>query len=201
MTFAQLQEYDAGYTFTPDGGTSFPFRGRGIRIPLFSDVLNAIPDTPVIVEIKIGTVQDALADVIAQCAATDRIIMAGERERDRTRFLDFPGPRSASVEQMRRFFGLHQIRCTRWARPGFEVVQAPETYAGRRIVTPRLIAALHAHGIPIHIWTVNEEADMVRLLDWGVDGILTDYPDRRSRVLQQHYGRGPAPIERASMLE
>ena len=201
MTFAALQAFDAGYTYTPDGGRTFPFRGRGVRIPLFADVLEALPDTPIIVEIKTGDVQQPLQELIGRYDATDRIILAGERERDRTLFADYPGARSASVERMRSFFLLHQIRCDRWARPDFEVVQAPEKYAGRRIVTKRLIAALHAQGIPIHIWTVNDEADMKRLLEWGVDGILTDFPDRLSRVLQQHGGRAPAPIERSASLE
>ena len=201
MTLAELHAFDAGYAFTPDGGQTFPFRGRGVRVPLFAEVLEALPDTPVIVEIKTGDVQRPLQEVLTRTRATERIILAGERERDRTLFADFPGARSASVERMRGFFMLHQIRCDRWARPDFEVVQAPEAYAGRRIVTKRLIAALHAQGIPIHIWTVNDEADMERLLDWGVDGILTDYPDRLSRVLQRHAVRAQAPIERSASLE
>ena len=49
-----------------------------------------------------------------------------------------------------------------------------------------------AAGVEVHVWTVNEEADMHRLLDWGVDGILTDFPDRLARVLHERVGR-PLP--------
>ena len=46
------------------------------------------------------------------------------------------------------------------------------------IVTPDIIGQSHEHNIRVLVWTVNEEDEMKRLLDLGVDGILTDYPDR-----------------------
>ena len=46
-----------------------------------------------------------------------------------------------------------------------------------RVVTPRLIEAAHAHGVEVHVWTVNDPADMLRLVDMGVDGIVTDHAD------------------------
>ena len=46
-----------------------------------------------------------------------------------------------------------------------------------RVVTPRLIEAAHAHGVEVHVWTVNDPADMLRLVDMGVDGIVTDRAD------------------------
>jgi hypothetical protein len=51
----------------------------------------------------------------------------------------------------------------------------------------------HRAGIHVHIWTVNEIADMERLLDWGVDGLVTDRPDRLAQVLHRRYGRALPP--------
>jgi glycerophosphoryl diester phosphodiesterase len=73
-----------------------------------------------------------------------------------------------------------------------DVVQMPEYYRGRRMLTPRLVRDLHARGVLVHVWTVNESADMNRLLDWGVDGLITDFPDRAARVLHERVGR-PLP--------
>jgi glycerophosphoryl diester phosphodiesterase len=67
-----------------------------------------------------------------------------------------------------------------------------EEWRGRRLLTPRLVADLHRRNVHVHVWTVNEEPDMHRLLDWGVDGILSDFPDRLARVLHQRVGR-PLP--------
>src|SRR5665213_852735 len=52
LTLDDLQRLDAGHGFTRDGGRTFPFRGRGIRIPAFDFVLSAFPGVPMIVEIK-----------------------------------------------------------------------------------------------------------------------------------------------------
>ena len=84
----------------------------------------------------------------------------------------------------------------RW-NPPIDALQMPERYGGRQVLSPRLIAAAHAHNVPVHIWTVDEVADMRRLLAWGVDGIITDRPDRLASVLHELTGRplppGPEP--------
>ena len=51
------------------------------------------------------------------------------------------------------------------------------------MVDDRLLAAAHAAGLPVHVWTVNEAADMERLLDLGADGIMTDRLDTLKTVL------------------
>jgi glycerophosphoryl diester phosphodiesterase len=76
--------------------------------------------------------------------------------------------------------------------PG-EVVQIPEHWGGRRVITPALIRAVHRQGLDVHVWTVNEPADMERLLSWGVDGIISDRPDLLAAVLSERYGRKRLP--------
>ena len=64
---------------------------------------------------------------------------------------------------------MHALTATTFARPAS---------AGRtRVVSSRFVGRLHAAGVPVQVWTVNDEEDMVRLLDWGVDGLITDRPD------------------------
>jgi glycerophosphoryl diester phosphodiesterase len=53
----------------------------------------------------------------------------------------------------------------------------------RVMVTPELVAAAHDHGLPVVVWTVNEPAEMTRHIAFGVDAIVTDYPDRLRTVL------------------
>jgi glycerophosphoryl diester phosphodiesterase len=64
-------------------------------------------------------------------------------------------------------------------------LQIPEAFAGRPLVTPDLIQAAHSHGVYVHVWTINEPASMRRLLDLGVDGIVTDFPARLARVIAE----------------
>lgn len=199
LTLAELQRLDAGHRFTPDGGQTFPYRGQGLRIPTIDEVLAAVPpDVALIAEVKAGAAQAPLFEAVRRAGAEQRVIAAGMRDADRDLFPQYTGPVSASVEQLRRFIILYRLRLWRLWRPPVDVVQMPEYWGDRRVLTPGLVDALHAFGLPVHIWTVDEVADMERLLDWGVDGILTDRPDRLAAVLVERAGRRPPPALGAS---
>lgn len=68
---------------------------------------------------------------------------------------------------------------------GVDALQVPERQGPVRVVTPRLIEAAHAHGVEVHVWTVNDPADMRRLVDMGVDGIVSDRADIALETLGQ----------------
>ena len=192
MTLAELQQLDAGYRFSRDGGATFPCRGQGARIPTIDEVFAALPNLRFTVEVKSADAQEPLFRAIARHQLTDRVIAAGERNVLRTRFASYTGPKSASLEEAMPFFVLHRCRLARFGRLAADVVQTCEVYRGRRIVTPRLVADMHRAGVLVHVWTVNETADMERLLDWGVDGLVTDRPDRLAQLLHRRAGR-PLP--------
>jgi glycerophosphoryl diester phosphodiesterase len=63
-----------------------------------------------------------------------------------------------------------------------DALQIPERQHGVRVLTTRLRDAAHRHGVEVHVWTVNDEADMRRLLAFGVDGIVTDRADVALRL-------------------
>ncbi len=186
MSLAELKTLDAGYRFTPDGGRTFPFRGKGITVPTIQELLEALPDTRFTIEVKTGGAQAPLFDTIDRFAAGDRVVAAGMYDVDRDAFHRHSGAVSASTEQMRRWILRHWLRLGRLTRLRADVAQLPEIAEGRRIVTPRLVRDLATQGIPVHVWTVNDAADMHRLLQWGVEGLVTDRPDIARSVL----GRG-----------
>jgi glycerophosphoryl diester phosphodiesterase len=198
LTVAELQSYDAGYRFTPDGGKTFPFRGQDVRIPTIDEVLAAFPRMRITVEIKTAAAQKPLFAALERAQAQDRVIAAGEFRRYRTEFGAWKGCVSASREDAIPFLALHSLKLSRLARMNAHVVQTCERLGKRQILSPSLIRALHARNILVHVWTVNERADMERLLDWGVDGIITDRPDRLSEVLHERVGRPLPPGARKS---
>ena len=73
---------------------------------------------------------------------------------------------------------------------GIDAVQIPERQGRLRVLTPRLLRVLHGAGLDVHVWTVNERADMERLLDLGVDGLITDRADVLKDVLVERGGWG-----------
>lgn len=196
MTLAELRQLDAGYRFTPDGGKTFPFRGRGVRIPTISEVLEALPETRLTVELKTGAAQRPLFEAIRRAGAEERVIVAAEKTRSRTLFTDYPGVKSASSRQVLNFLLLYRVGLHRFWRAPVIAVQIPESWRGRQLLTPRMVRAFQARGMAVHIWTVNEVADMERLLDWGVDGIVTDRPDRLADILTARGLRPPPPARR-----
>jgi glycerophosphoryl diester phosphodiesterase len=192
MTLEHLQSLDAGYRFTSDGGRTFPMRGQGIRIPTIDEVFAALPEMRITVESKTAAAQLPLFRAIETFGARERVIAAGERDEFRTLFHQYGGPKSASLEEAMPFFIMHRMFLARFGSVPADVVQTCEVYRGRRILTPRLVQDFHRRGVLVHVWTVNEEADMNRLLDWGVDGLVTDRPDLLATVLHRRYGR-PLP--------
>jgi glycerophosphoryl diester phosphodiesterase len=196
FTLAEIQQLDAGYNFSGDGGKTFPFRGKGVRIPTIDEVLTKLPPVRLTVEVKTHAAQRGLFAAIAAANATDRVIAAGMHDRDRNMFPQYRGAKSASAEQAKRFYMMHRLHIDRLHRLHADVVQIPERWGGRQVVTAALARALRRISVPLHVWTVNDPADMNRLLDYGVDGLISDRPDIASRVLQERVGRAPAPIER-----
>ena len=205
-SLAELRTLDAGFRFTPDGGATFPFRGRGVRIPTLAEVLDAFPAARINVEMKEAGVQEPAARAIARAGAEHRVLVAAGDTRNRARFRGYAGPQSAGAQELYAFYALHLARATRAYRPAVDAFQMPETaHGGRRVLDARWVREAHAHNVAVHVWTVDEEADMLRLLEWGVDGIITDRPDRLARVLHQRCGRplppGPPRDEAEPWLE
>lgn len=199
LTLEELQAFDAGYRFTDDDGRH-PFRGQGITVPTLTEVLEVFPELRFTVEIKIGTAQAPLLETIRRHRATDHVLVAGMNHRDRALFAGYRGAVSAPSRDVGRFFALHRLHLGwLWLRTA-DVFQVPELHpwdgseeeGARRIVTPRFVRDARRKGMPVHVWTVNDVDAMDRLLDWGVDGLITDRPDRAARVLGERVGR-PSP--------
>ena len=87
---------------------------------------------------------------------------------------------SAGSRTVARFLAaasLRSITMARRALVGVDALQVPERHGPMRIVSPRSVELAHALGVEVHVWTVNDAARMSTLLDWGVDGIVTDVAD------------------------
>jgi glycerophosphoryl diester phosphodiesterase len=191
MTLAELKSLDAGYRFMDEEGRH-PFRGQGLEIPTIDEVLEALPTTPLTAEVKIATAQAPLFEALERRDARDRVVVAGMAHGDRSMFGGYGGVRSGSNRDVRGFYLLHRLFAGRLWRRSCEVFQVPERHGRIRLVTRRFVQDAARHGIPVHVWTVNDPADMERLLDLGVDALITDRPDLAARVLAERAGR-PLP--------
>lgn len=189
-TLDELRSFDAGYRWTPDGGATFPYRGQGHRILTLAEALQAFPDAKFNLDIKERRAALATRRLIDRHGAGERVLLASWYSWQRAPALrGYPGPRSITLDQALGFMLLHWARLDRlWGRR-VDALQVPESHWGLRVVTPRLVERAHRLGMRIHVWTVDLESDMDRLLDWGVDGIITKKPDLAIRARTRHSRR------------
>jgi glycerophosphoryl diester phosphodiesterase len=193
LTLDEIKALDAGYTWTEDEGRTFPFRGLGITIPTLEEVFQAFPHTPVSIDIKPKdpAVTPIFCQLLRRNDELDKVVVGTFHDDQLCRFrlLCPEVDTAAGVSETRRFALLNLLGLGRLFHSPARAFMIPE-YAGRlRLVTPRFIRNAHARGIQVHIWTVDDVEDMRRLIDWGVDGIITDYPSRLIELLEVHLAR------------
>ena len=196
FNLSELEKLDAGYTWTDDAGRSFPFRAKGITIPTLEEVFTAFPDAQLNIDIKEKEkgVVEHFCKMLGDFGRLEQVVVGSFHENQLSLFRsECPQVRTAAgVRETRSFYLLSRSRLHRFYRPPAWAFQVPEAAGRLRLVTPRFIQAAHAHGLLVHIWTVNDTKDMQRLIAWGVDGIMSDYPDRLAEVL----GRQPTDMSR-----
>jgi glycerophosphoryl diester phosphodiesterase len=191
---AGLQKLDAGHRFSPDRGRSHPFRERGHRIPSLREALARFPDARFNLELKEnrpGLVERTL-EVVVQSGRAHHTLLTSANDalmhhlREQVAARDVPVALGASTGEVAAF----AVAALRGEAPppGPMALQIPTHFGDRPLVTSELVEHAHAHGVQIHVWTINEPDEMTRLLELGVDGLVTDFPARMVELLAQ---RGP----------
>ncbi len=188
MTLAQVQSADAGYAFSLDGGATFPFRDRGIRVPRLADVLGAYPRVKFIVEVKqtAPSVVPAMLRVIDRAGMRAKVLVASEHQPpiDEIRAVARGIPTNFPYGEVAEFLQAMAARDGGYAPLG-AALQIPPEYEGWKLVTPDSVAFATAAGVEVHVWTINDPAEMNALFDLGVKGIITDYPARALAVARK----------------
>jgi glycerophosphoryl diester phosphodiesterase len=188
MELEDVRTLDAAYRWTPPGQeATFPHRGTGVRIPTLEEVFEAVPGIPITLEIKQTrpSMVHAVGSLIRRFDRAPRTLVASFdaavlREL-RARFPEVAT--SASRRETIAFEALHRLRLDALYRPPFDALQVPEQTGALRVVTPRYVRRAHAKNLPVQVWTVNDPADMRRLVAMGVDALITDRPDLAMEVV------------------
>lgn len=186
MPLADIRDLDAGYRFQTLSG-DFPYRGRDLSVPTLVEVLERFESSRLVLEMKEFTFDGALqlCAIVSQHRAGDRVLVASFSH-DAMRAFRRQCPDVATSATLREGLLLYQLNRMRIAslyRSPAVALQIPEALGERRVLEPRLVALADELNVNIQVWTINEEADMKRLLDMGVQGIMTDYPDRLLRLM------------------
>jgi len=181
-TLAELQRVDAAHNFTLDGGLTFPHRGRGVVVPSLESLLALDPQVRVNLEIKSPdpTTVRAVWAFIDHHRVYDRVLVASEHSHIGAQFRALSRGRvatSAGASEVFSFWLAARLRLPH-PRPAYDAFQVPVRQGPLTVITPRFLEAAHRHHLHVHAWTIDDPQEQRRLIDLGVDGIVTDRPDR-----------------------
>ncbi len=207
LTLSELKNLDAGYRFQPP---NFPFRGKGLQIQTLDEILREFPIRfNLDIKDKDPKVPELLAMKLKELQVEERVMVGSFHQGQIKHFRKFSDiPTSAGPKEVFRFWRIAK----KWIRKNksnitgennhnekekysqkkifgrelpYYALQIPEGYYFLRFITPELIKFAHLDGIniSIQVWTINNEKDINKFLEWEIDGIFTDKPKMMLKCL------------------
>jgi glycerophosphoryl diester phosphodiesterase len=185
LTIAEVEQADAGFHFQRADG-SFPFRGTGVRVPRLEEILTRWPHARVNIDPKQDDTVEPLVALIERHDAWDRVCIGSFsdarltriRALSRGRACTSMGPKAVATAK------LAATASGRMPRLGADCLQIPPRDRGITLVTPRFVRAAHRANLPVYVWTIDDAPSMRRLLQLGVDAIMTNRPRVLFEVVQ-----------------
>ena len=187
MTLAELKTLDAGYAWTPADGTTFPFRGQGITITTLEEVFEDFPDMRMTIEIKKSNTSmiKPFCDLIRKHNMQEKVLVASFYDDKMKEFrTECPEVATSSAKDETTVFVIaSKAFLSGFYSPKFLALQVPEVSGGITVMTEAFVKASHERGLAVEVWTINDTETMQKLIDWKVDGIMTDRPDLMMELL------------------
>ena len=172
-----LRTLDAAHTFDPEHG--FSRRGTGIGMPLLAEAVSTFPNVQFNLDLKQPGIEAAVADEVRRLGIEDRVLIGSFYDLRVRRVRAAAGERVATAAGPGEVLKAMAVaRLGRTVTGAFDALQVPA-----RVVARRLVDAAHRGGKHVHVWTINDPVEMRRLLDIGVDGIVSDRPDMLNEVV------------------
>ena len=190
MTSQQLQKLDAGWSFTVKG--QHPFRGKNVRIPTLEEILRRFPTKLLSLDLKSSSMKmvKPVCDLLRKYNRGNDAFVGGNSDPQILAFRqECPDVRtSATMVDVYASQAARDAQSKAKAKdfkPDTVIDQPPYRFGDRILVDRESLDFAHAHGIAILTWVVNDPKDMKTLVELGVDGIYTSYPDRLLTVIRE----------------
>lgn len=189
MNLAEIQELEVGVNWTQDGGVTYPYRGAGLRIPTLDEVFQSLTDYPMNIEIKSDSTAsgERLCGVIKEYDRDLNVLIASSRDEALEAFRTACPEVATSAHrgEVTEFVLLSYGMLANPSEPGFSAFQVPVRSSGILIMRPGFIQAAHRRDLQVHVWTIDDPAEMQRYIDMGVDGIITNRPAQMMAMLER----------------
>ncbi len=158
-----------------------------LAVPKLDDVLQRYSGKKIIIELKEPTaaLAHAVVDAVRRARAERDVCLGSFSKPALAAARAYAPDIATSAAKIEVRIALYRSWC--WLSPGrvpYRAFQVPETRGSTRVVSPRFVKLAHKAGLAVQVWTVDEPDDIRRLLDWGVDGIISDRPDVAAQVVK-----------------
>ena len=188
-TLDELKALDAGYTFTKDGGKTFPFRGKGVQLCTLDEALKACPDERFNIDLKSqeSDIVDIFIKVIRENKAESRVCGASFHRNNLKKLRRLAPDITTSVTTLEVIPLLLKEKMHILPKE-FDrrlIFQVPVSQYGIKVITKHFVDEMHKRGAIIMVWTINNEDEMRRLFRLGVDTIMTDNPRLVIKVAEE----------------
>jgi len=179
VTLAEVRRWDAGHVFVDEQGER-PFLGRGYRVPTLEELLLELPPVRLNVDLKSEDPRlvARFLEIVRRAGAEGRVVAASFFRSTLVRLRRSGWQGESSFAQSEFLACWLWPRRLRWRRPAATRAQIPTGAGPLRFATPRTLAKLHALGVAVDFWTINDPAEARALVALGADGIMTDDPAR-----------------------
>ena len=141
--------------------------------PRLDELLTEWPAARLNIDCKTDRAVEPLAAVLLRAAALERVCVASFSDRRTGRLRRRLGPALCTAAGPRE---LALLRLSGYAGRSWQAAQVPVRRGRVTVVNRRFVADAHRRGVPVHVWTIDDQMEMARLLDLGVDGLFTDRP-------------------------
>ncbi|WP_160152601.1 glycerophosphodiester phosphodiesterase [Microbulbifer sp. ALW1] len=188
LTLAELKKLNVAYNWSQDG-SSYPYRENPQRILTADEVFKQYPKYPMVIELKSPEADAALAlcGKLKAYNKSNQVIVSSFHQGAIDAFRsECPHVATgAGSDEVKLFALASKLKAFRLLSPHYQALHIPVTYDRITLVDSSALEQVQQHGVRVDVWTVNDEAEMRHLIELGVDGIMTDRPDRLMQVIAE----------------
>lgn len=186
-SLAELRKLNMAYHWSRDG-RQFPYRDDPLSIATIEEAFATLPHTPMIIELKNDSPRaaEALCESIRRFRRQEWVIVSSFHQKviEHFRRLCPEVVTGAATVDALKLYSAQLFGTEQWLQPGYGAMQLPVRYFGLPVFTRRFVRAARRLGLHLSVWTVDECEDMQRYIDLGLDGIVTNRPDRLLSLLE-----------------
>lgn len=195
MTLAEVQALDAGYSFKDLNG-EHSYRGQGVYIPDLREMFERYPDMLHLIEIKdtnpyerMDEIITTLWDLVQEYNMHEKVLVSSFDSFILERVTELTGGEAATgggKGETTNFVVAHKFFLHPFYFPKVDSFQLPTAQAGFDLTDTKLIKGANRLNQQIYFWTINDKDIMLRLLENGAHGIITDRPDLLKDAIEEY---------------